>query len=170
MRDRALPLSALLEDVRRTSPIRVAGTAFFMSGNPTGTPPALLHNLRHNKVLHERVVILNVRTDDIPHVPLDERLSIDCLDLGFWRMTLRFGFMDEPDVPEQLHRISSPEFEFDPMKSSFFLGRETILPRSGRRGMGEALFAWMSQNSRAATSFFRLPPNSVVELGAQVEI
>ena len=170
MRDRALPLSALLEDVRRTSPIRVAGTAFFMSGNPTGTPPALLHNLRHNKVLHERVVILNVRTDDIPHVPLDERLSIDCLDLGFWRMTLRFGFMDEPDVPEQLHRISSPEFEFDPMKSSFFLGRETILPRSGRRGIGEALFAWMSQNSRAATSFFRLPPNSVVELGAQVEI
>jgi len=170
MKDRALPLSALLEDVRRTSPVRVAGTAFFMSGNPTGTPPALLHNLRHNKVLHDRVVILNVRTDDIPHLPLDERLSIDCLDLGFWRMTMRFGFMDEPDVPEQLRRISSPEFEFDPMKSSFFLGRETILPPSGRRGPSQALFAWMSQNARAATSFFRLPPNSVVELGAQVEI
>jgi KUP system potassium uptake protein len=172
MQDHALPLSALLEDVRRTSPIRVSGTAFFMSGNPNGTPPALLHNFKHNKVLHERVVILNVRTDEVPHVPPDERLSVDCLDLGIWRMTIRFGFMDEPDVPQELNRISSPEFEFDPMKSSFFLGRETILCSRGRglNRIGAAIFAWMSQNARAATSFFKLPPGSVVELGAQVEI
>jgi KUP system potassium uptake protein len=172
MRDHALPLSALLEDIRNSSPVRVSGTAFFMSGNPNGTPPALLHNFKHNKVLHERVVILNVRTDEVPHVPPDERLSVDCLDLGIWRMAIRFGFMDEPDVPQELNRISSPEFEFDPMKSSFFLGRETILCSrgAGPNRIGAAIFAWMSQNARAATSFFKLPPGSVVELGAQVEI
>ena len=172
MQDHALPLGALLEDVRNSSPVRVSGTAFFMSGNPSGTPPALLHNFKHNKVLHERVVILNVRTDEVPHVPPDERLSVDCLDLGFWRMTMRFGFMDEPDVPRELNRISSPEFEFDAMKSSFFLGRETILCSRGGgiQRIGATIFAWMSQNARAATSFFSLPPGSVVELGAQVEI
>ncbi len=172
MKQQALPLSALLADVRANEPHRVTGTAFFMSGNPSGTPVALLHNLKHNQVLHERIVILSVRTDEAPHIPPEDRLSIDCLDLGFWRMTLRFGFMDEPDVPAALRLISSPEFEFDPMKSSFFLGRETILA-SRARGLGawrETLFAWMSQNARDATSFFRLPPNRVVELGSRVEI
>jgi KUP system potassium uptake protein len=172
MRQTALPLGMLLKDVRENPPHRVPGTAFFMSGNPNGTPVALLHNLKHNHVLHERIVILNVRADDVPHVPVDERLSVDCLDLGFWRMSIRFGFMDEPDVPAALERISSPEFEFDPHKSSFFLGRETILARrSGGLGRWrESLFAWMSQNARDATSFFRLPPNRVVELGSRVVI
>jgi KUP system potassium uptake protein len=170
--EHALPLGMLLDQIRSHPPHRVSGTAFFMSGNPSGAPAALLHNLKHNQVLHERVVLLNVRTDETPHVSPDERLSIDSLDLGFWRMTLRFGFMDEPDVPAALARVSTPEFDFDPMRSSFFLGRETILvsSRSGLTRWRETLFAWMSQNARDATSFFRLPPNRVVELGSRVSV
>jgi KUP system potassium uptake protein len=172
MRDRALPLELLFEDLRVNSPVRVPGTAFFLAGNPNGTPPALLHNLKHNKVLHERVVILNVRTEEVPHVLPGERLRAERLDLGFWRMTLRFGFMDDPHVPEALKLLDEQEFAFSPMKSSFFLGRETILCTcKGRsRRFQRALFGWMSQNARDATSFFSLPPNCVVELGAQVEL
>jgi KUP system potassium uptake protein len=172
MRERAAPLSALLADVRANPPIRVAGTAFFMSGNPSGTPVALLHNLKHNKVLHECVVILNVCTEDIPHVAPEHRFIIDCLDLGIWRMSLRFGFMDTPDVPQALARLSEAEFAFDPQRASFFLGRETIRsahPASLKRWR-ESLFAWMARNARDATSFFGLPPGRVVELGSQVEV
>ena len=172
MQEQALPLSQLLAEIRRKPPTRVEGTAFFMSGNPTGTPLALLHNLKHNKVIHECVVILNVRTEDIPHVAPDDRFSIDCLDQGFWRMSLRYGFMDSPDVPNALSRVSAEEFDFDPQRASFFLGRETILAtrHTGLTRWRESLFGWMSQNARDATSFFHLPPNRVVELGAQVEI
>jgi KUP system potassium uptake protein len=168
MKENAVPLASLLASIREHPPARVQGTAFFMSGNTVGTPPALLHNLMHNKVLHERVVILNVRTEEIPHVPEDEQLSIDCLDLDIWRITLRFGFMDDPNVPLALQRIASPEFQFDPLKSSFFLGRETILASKGHSWWRQTLFAWMSRNARDATSFFRLPPNRVVELGSRV--
>jgi KUP system potassium uptake protein len=165
----AVPLGVFLQDVEKRQPVRVAGTAFFMSGNPGVTPLALLHNMRHNKVLHERVVILNVRTDEVPHIAPVDRFSIDCLALGFWRISLRFGFMDEPDVPRELQRISGETFSFDPEESSFFLGRESILaPRHS--GWRHALFAWMSRQARDATSFFRLPPGSVVELGTQVEM
>lgn len=167
-----LPLDLLLEEVRRDSPIRVPGTAFFLSGNPVGTPAALLHNLKHNKVLHERVVILNVRSEETPHVPPADRLSIEPIDLGFWRMTLRFGFMDDPNVPRALADLCQEKFQFDLQRVSFFLGRERVLA-THQKGMArwrEILFAWMSQNARDATSFFTLPPNRVVELGAQVEI
>ncbi|MEQ1860130.1 MAG: potassium transporter Kup [Chthoniobacteraceae bacterium] len=166
---KALPLGEFLRDVVERPPVRVAGTAFFMSGNPGITPVALLHNLRHNKVLHERIVILNVRIDDIPHVSDTDRLSIDCLALGFWRISLRFGFMDEPNVPRELDRIACEDFAFDAAQSSFFLGRESIIA-AHRTPWRRALFAWMTRFSRDATSFFRLPPGSVVELGAQVEI
>ena len=141
-------------------------------GNPVGTPAALLHNLKHNKVLHERVVILNVRSEETPHVPPADRLSIEPIDLGFWRMTLRFGFMDDPNVPRALADLCQEKFQFDLQRVSFFLGRERILA-THQKGMArwrEILFAWMSQNARDATSFFTLPPNRVVELGAQVEI
>ena len=164
----ALPLGVFLRNIEEHEPVRVAGTAFFMSGNPGVTPLALLHNLQHNKVIHERVVILNVRSEEIPHIPPGDRLSIDCLALGFWRIALRFGFMDEPDVPRELQRIAGETFTYDPAVSSFFLGRESILAR--RSGWREALFAWMARQARDATSFFRLPPGSVVELGTQVEM
>ncbi len=167
-----LPLDMLLDDIRRESPHRVPGTALFLSGNPVGTPAALLHNLKHNQVLHERVVILNVRTEEIPHVPPAERLTMEPIDLGFWRMTLRFGFMDDPNVPAALAEQCRESFPFNPQRVSFFLGRERILA-THQKGMArwrEILFAWMSQNARDATSFFTLPPNRVVELGTQVEI
>jgi len=165
----ALPLGVFLRDMEKQQPVRVAGTAFFMSGNPGITPLALLHNLQHNKVIHERVVILNVRTEDIPHIPPADRLSIDCLALGFWRIAMHFGFMDEPDVPRELQRIAGETFTYDPTVSSFFLGRESIVAR-GDSGWREALFAWMARQARDATSFFHLPPGSVVELGTQVEM
>jgi KUP system potassium uptake protein len=165
----ALPLGVFLHDIEEHEPVRVAGTAFFMSGNPGVTPLALLHNLRHNKVIHERVVILNVRSEEIPHIPPSDRLSIDCLALGFWRIALRFGFMDEPDVPRELQRIAGETFTYDPAVSSFFLGRESILAR-GHSSWRQSLFAWMARQARDATSFFRLPPGSVVELGTQVEM
>ena len=169
VKESALPLGVFLSEVEKQQPVRVAGTAFFMSGNPGITPLALLHNLRHNKVIHERVVILNVRTEEIPHVRPEDRLSIDCLALGFWRIALQFGFMDEPDVPRELQRIAGETFTYDPAVSSFFLGRESILAR-GHAGWRQALFAWMARQARDATSFFRLPPGSVVELGTQVEM
>jgi len=165
----AVPLGVLLQDVEKEKPVRVAGTAFFMSGNPGVAPLALLHNLQHNKVLHERVVILNVRIDDVPHVVPADRLNIDCLALGFWRLALRFGFMDEPDVPRELQRIAGETFTYDPAVSSFFLGRESIILRQ-HAGWRRTLFAWMSRQARDATSFFRLPPGAVVELGTQVEM
>lgn len=169
MAERALPLGRLLQEVNQHQPVRVPGTAFFMSGNPGVTPLALLHNLKHNKVLHERVIILNVRTDEMPHVPPADRLSIDCLALGFWRISLRFGFMDEPNVPRELRRISCDDFSYDPSESTFFLGRETVLAKR-RASWRLALFAWMARLARDATSFFRLPPGSVVEFGTQVEL
>ena len=165
----AMPLGVFLGDIDRQQPVRVAGTAFFMSGNPGVTPTALLHNLRHNKVLHERVVILNVRTDEVAHIPPDDRVSIDCLALGFWRIALRFGFMDEPDVPRELQRMAGETFTYDSGVSSFFLGRESIIPRR-HAGWWQPMFAWMSRQARDATSFFKLPPGSVVELGTQVEM
>ncbi len=167
--ERALPLGLFLHNIQEQPPIRVPGTAFFLSGNPGTTPHALLHNMRHNKVLHERIVILNVRIDEAPHIPAGDRLSIDCLSLGFWRISLRFGFMDDPDVPAELARIAGEDFPYEPLRSTFFLGRESIIARSGS-GFMSAIFPWMSRLSRDATSFFHLPPGSVVELGVQVEI
>jgi len=172
MRERSVPLDLLIEDVRQTRPARVPGTAIFMSGHPTGVPSALLHNLKHNKVLHERVVLLNVRTEEVPHVPPAERATIEPLESGFCRISLRFGFMDEPDVPHALAGIDAPCFRFEPQQTSYFLGRETILcaPRKGLSRIPQHLFAWMSQNARDATAFFGLPPGSVVELGARVQV
>jgi KUP system potassium uptake protein len=173
MAEEAMPLSVLIESIREHPPLRVHGTAIFMAGNPTGTPLALLHNLKHNKVLHERVIILHVRIDQVPHVALADRLSVDCLDLGLWRMTLRFGFMDKPDVAAELQRICCAELQCDPATSTFFLGRETVITSAKakrRQLIRDRIFAWMSQNARPATSFFSLPPNSVVEFGSQVKL
>ena len=165
----ALPLGTFLRDVQERSPLRVPGTAYFMSGNPGSTPHALLHNLRHNKVLHERIVILNIQIDEAPNIPPNDRLSVDCLAMGFWRISLRFGFMDDPNVPVELSRIAGDVFPYDPTTTTFFLGRETITARKNS-GLRHALFPWMSRLARDATSFFHLPPGSVVELGVRIEV
>ncbi|HEU4557615.1 MAG TPA: KUP/HAK/KT family potassium transporter, partial [Longimicrobium sp.] len=167
-----LPWDFFVKDMSLHPPHRVPGTAVFMYGNRDGTPPALLHSLKHYKVLHEQVVLLAVETDEVPHVPLAERATVDDLGHGFFRVVLHYGFMDEPDVPEALAAIRVPGLDLSPLRTTFFLGRETLIP-SRRKGLApwrEHLFAVMSRNARTATSFFALPPNRVVELGAQIEL
>jgi KUP system potassium uptake protein len=169
---RTLPLDLFLKDVEANPPTRVAGTAVFMYGGSAGTPPALLHNLKHNKVLHERVVFLTIRTEEMPAVPEAERARVAPLGRGVWEVVLRYGFMEDADVPAALQALDGPELPFRPMETTYFLGRETLLA-TRRRGLAawrERLFAVMSRNARPATTFFRLPPNRVVELGAQVEL
>jgi KUP system potassium uptake protein len=167
-----LPLELFLSDVEARSPVRVPGTAVFMYGNPQGTPPALLHNLVHNKVLHERVVLLRVETEEVPVVAPEERVEVTPLEHGFFRVVLRYGFTEDPDIPAGLALAARPGLEFKRMETSYFLGRETLIP-SRTPGMAmwrEHLFSVMSRNARPATSFFGLPPNRVVELGAQIEL
>ena len=168
----ALPIELFVQDVAAKSPARVPGTAVFMYSNPEATPPALLHNLKHNKVLHERVVFLSVATAEVPHVPVERRATLEELGHGCYRLRLVYGFMEEPHVPDALAALRGNGLEFRPMDTTYFLGRETLIP-SRRRGMAiwrEHLFAMMNRNARTATSFFCLPPNRVVELGAQVEL
>ncbi len=152
--------------------MRVSGIAVFMYSNPHGVPPALLHNLKHNRVLHETVIILTVETQEIPRVDAAERLHVTPLDHGFYRVILRYGFMEEPDVPAELKRVRLPGLELDLHQVSYFLSRETLLATKhpGMAIWREKLFAWMTRNARPATSYFNLPPNRVVELGMQVEI
>jgi KUP system potassium uptake protein len=167
-----LPVELFLEDVAARPPHRVPGTAVFMYGNPNGTPPALLHSLKHYKVLHERTVFLSVSTEEVPHLEDAERLEVTELGHGFYRIAIRYGFMEEPDVPGALARVEVPDLDLSPGRTSYFLGRETLIP-SKERGMmvwRETLFALMSRNARPATSFFGLPPNRVVELGAQIRL
>ena len=167
-----LPFDLFLADLERSPPARVPGTAVFMYGNADGTPPALLHNLVHNKVLHERVVLLTVETQEIPLVADDERVTVEEAGHGFYRVAIRYGFTEEPDIPAVLARVQRPGLDLRPMHTSYFLGRETLIP-SSKPGMAiwrEHLFAVMSRNARTATSFFALPPNRVVELGAQIEL
>ena len=161
-----------LAGIRTSSPQRVRGTAVFMSGSLHIVPSALLHNLKHNQVLHSRVVILSVVTEDVPHVPKAQRCEIEDAGEGIYLVILHYGFMDEPDVPAALAAVAIGEAAFQMMATTFFLGRETLIP-SPKPGMAlwrEHLFRLMSRNARTATSYFRLPPNRVVELGMQIEL
>src|SRR6218665_268957 len=172
LRASSMPLPQLLGSFGDHPPVRVPGTAIFMTGNPEGTPPALLHNLKHNKVIHEQVMLLTIASEDVPHVPPEERVEIIRLEEGFVRVIARYGFMENPSIPDILKRAREKGLQFNLMGTSFFLGRETLIP-SKKPGMAmwrEALFAWMSRNARSGTSYFRIPPNRVVELGAQVEL
>jgi KUP system potassium uptake protein len=151
---------------------RVAGTAVFLNSTQDGVPPALLHNVKHNKILHERNVITTVSIAKIPHVPIEERLSQKDLGEGFYKIVLRYGFMDEIDVPEAMRTCATWDPPIKKMDTSFFLGRQTLIA-SSRPGMAiwrGKLFAWMVRNAESAMDFFKLPPNRVVELGSQVEI
>jgi KUP system potassium uptake protein len=155
-----------------SSAARVSGTAIFMASSSAGVPSALLHNIKHNKVLHERVVILTVKIQDEPFVDAADLYKVEDLGQGFYRLTLRFGFLEETDVPSALKQVKMCGGSFDMMKTSFFLSRQTLLP-SSKPGMAlwrEKLFAWMLRNAASAMEFFRLPTNRVVELGSQVEI
>jgi KUP system potassium uptake protein len=170
---RVLPRDLFLKSIAQHPPHRVAGVAVYMFNDPRGTPPALLHNLKHNKVLHEKVVFLSVKTEEVPYVSGTERVTVEPLADGFHQVLLHYGFMEDVDVPRALSAIQREDLRFPPLETTYFLGRETLIPSKTVHGMAvwrEKLFTVMSRNARSAASFFRLPPNRVVELGAQVEL
>ncbi len=171
MAEGTIPLDVFTKSAH-SSAARVSGTAVFMASTAAGVPSALLHNIKHNKVLHERVVILTVSIEDVPYVEEAERFSVKDFGNGFYRLTMRFGFLEETDVPAALKKVSMCGEPFNMMKTSFFLSRQTLIA-SDKPGMAlwrEKLFAWMLRNAASAMEFFRLPTNRVVELGSQLKI
>ena len=172
LREQALPLDGFIQNLEAYPPARVEGTAVFLTSTLHGVPHALLHNLKHNKVLHERVVLMTVRTEDVPYVAEDERLEVVQMSASFWRVVARYGFKEDPNVLQVMEMCAKEGFELELMDTSFFLSRETIVPteRPGMARWREKLFVWMSKNAMRATDFFQVPTNRVVELGAQVEL
>jgi KUP system potassium uptake protein len=172
MMEKTVPLKLLLADLAAEPPIRVPGTAVFMYGNADGTPPALVHNLAHNKVLHEKIVFLTVLTEDVPHVAGAERVTVKRSGKGFHNVVARYGFMEDPDINEILAACKANHLDIPIEGTTFFLGRETLIA-SERPGMAiwrERLFAFMTRNALRATAFFKIPPNQVFEVGSQVEL
>ncbi len=167
-----LPID-LLSNVRDHPPLRVPGSAVYMYGRSDGTPPALLHNLKHNKVLHERVVFLNVVTREVPVAAESERAKLEPLGDGVYRLTVSYGFAEDPDIPAAMKRLKREGLRLRMAETSFFLGREKLIVRKGGWPMvqwREHLFSLLSRNAQSATAYFRIPPNRVVELGLQIEI
>ena len=172
MLEKTVPLKMLLADLAAEPPLRVPGTAVFMYGTAEHTPPALVHNLAHNKVLHEKVVFLTVVTEDVPHVASRERVTVKHIGKGFHTVVARYGFMDDPDIEDVLEACRVQVLNIRMEGTTFFLGRETLVT-SDRPGMVQwraALFAFMSRNALRATAFFKIPANQVFEVGAQVEL
>ena len=152
---------------------RVRGTAVFLSASPDTVPSALLHNLKHNQVLHEQVLILTVAVAEVPFVEPSRRLEAKAVGSGFHRVVLHYGFMEEIDIPRDLEAVGTPAAPFNMMTTSFFLGRQKLIAAKDRPGMAlwrERLFAWMTRSSESAMEFFKLPTNRVVELGSQLQI
>ena len=171
MRQASLPLELLLQDLERNPPHRVTGTAVFMSSDAVGAPVVLLHHLKHNKALHDQVVLLSVLTAEVPEVDKVDRVQVVPLKQGFFRVTATYGFMEDPDVPDILSRCGPLGLVTQPHQTSYYLGRERLIPR-GPAEMArwrKKVFVFMSRNAQPATQFFGLPPNRVVELGAQIE-
>jgi KUP system potassium uptake protein len=171
MNEASLPMEIFIKSAA-PSAARVPGTAVFMTSTASGVPHALLHNLKHNKVLHERIILLTVRIEDVPYVITEKRIEQKDYGSGFYRVVLRYGFMEEVDVPSALAQLQGCGPQCKMMDTSFFLARQTLLA-SSRPGMAiwrEKLFAWMLRNAESAMEFFKLPTNRVVELGSQVEI
>jgi KUP system potassium uptake protein len=167
-----VPLPAFLEDVGRSKPPRVKGTAVFMTANAGGVPVLLLHHFKHNQVLHETVILLTIESLQTPYVKPGQRIERSDLGHGFHRLIGRFGYMEAPNVPDLLAATAPTGLTIDPARTTYYLGRETLLPGTGR-GMWawqKRLFALVSRNALSATSYFGIPPNRVVELGMQVEL
>ena len=171
LNESSLPLNVFIKSAA-ASAARVPNTAVFMTSSADGVPPALLHNLKHNMVLHERNILLTVKIDDVPYVRSEKRAETQDMGQGFYRVTLRHGFMEEVDVPTELSQLKNCGLPYDGMRTSFFLSRQTLLTAAtpGMAVWREKLFAWMLRNAQSAMEFFKLPTNRVVELGSQVEI
>jgi KUP system potassium uptake protein len=183
----SLPVDLFLADIARRKPPRVPGTAVFMTSTVEGVPVVLLHHLKHNKVLHEQVVLMSIKTEEVPEIKSDERLTLEKLEHGFFRVQARYGFMETPDVPEILYRLRQAGLKARQTETTFYLGRERVLVTDRKRGTRtgartapddmdvnmarwrKKLFIFLQRNARSATEFFGIPPNRVVELGAQVE-
>jgi KUP system potassium uptake protein len=168
-----LPLEDFIEDVERVKPPRVAGTAVFLASTRRGTPPVLLHHFKHNKCLHRQVVILSIVTDAVPEVTAENVVQLRAFAQGFWAITAHYGFMQTPDVLEILRACAQHGLHLDLADTSFYLGRETLLFDNHDHNMAlwrKRLFRYLSHNARPATDFFAIPPNRVVEIGAQIEL
>ncbi len=174
LKQSSVPLGPFLESLFGANPPnRVPGTAIFLTSTPDAVPHALLHNLVHNKVLHQRVIFLTATVSDEPFVPEDERISIETLGHECYRILIRFGFKDQPDVPKALALCAKYGLEFQVMQTSFFLSRETVIPSARVQGMAmwrDRLFATMARNAGSVVEYFNLPTNRVIELGSQIEI
>jgi KUP system potassium uptake protein len=167
----ALPLELLLDDIAQRQVHRVPGTAVFMTSSPNGAPVVLMHHLKHNQVLHEEVILLSVRSAEVPDVDDADQVRVEPLGQGFFRIVATFGFMEQPDVPAVLAMARSSGIKAVPMRTSYYLGRERLLPHgaSAMARWRKALFVLMSRNAQSATEYFGIPSNRVVELGAQLE-
>ncbi len=171
MAESTMPMEVFIKSASNSAQ-RVPGTAIFMASSASGVPSALLHNIKHNRILHERVIILTVQIEDMPYVEDEERIKCKDLGEGFYRIKLRFGFLEETDVPASLSRVEICGPPFEMMHTSFFLSRQTLIASKipGMAIWREKMFAWMLRNAASAMEFFKLPTNRVVELGSQVEI
>jgi KUP system potassium uptake protein len=188
VRENTLPIELFLEDIRRRQPYRVPGTAVFMTSDSGGAPPVLLHHLKHNKVLHEKVMLMSVHTEEIPQVSENNRIKCSELGEGFYQVVAHYGFMETPDVPAVLQSLGKAEDDGKPVPvkladTTYYLGRETLIATTAKRAAGDGaapegrrlgrwrkkLFILMARNAQSATAYFGLPPNRVVELGAQIQ-
>ncbi len=168
----AIPYEKLFERIEKDKPVRVPGSAVFMASDIQVAPPALVHNLRHNKCLHERILVIRVATRDVPHIPFGNRVSVKLLRDDFFLVLAEYGFNDRPNVPQILRQLGSEGISIALQDVTFFLGRETILAsqKAGMQVWREKMFALMSRNAQRATAFFQIPPDQVIEIGLQIEI
>ncbi len=172
LKETMMPLDTFLARLDENPPVRVSGTAVFLTSHTEGTPPMLLHHLEHNQALHEQVVLLTVISNDVPRVPAAKRLEISLFRLGFYRVFVNYGFMQSPNLPVALRECGRFGLKFDLEKTTYYLGRETLIPSSTTRmtAWRQAIFAVISRNAARATAFYSIPPERVVEIGIQVEL
>ncbi|MGH7499198.1 MAG: potassium transporter Kup, partial [Gemmatimonadales bacterium] len=172
LHDNSLPMDLFLEDIARRKPVRVPGSAVFMTSDPSGAPVVLLHHLKHNKVLHETVILMSIEGEEIPKVQPEDRVELRELGEGFYQAVGHYGFTESPNVPALLKALEAKGLRARPRETSFYLGRETLIP-NGTAPMSrwrKSLFIVMARNAQSATAFFNLPPNRVLELGAQIQL
>ena len=172
LRKEAMALDPFIESIAAHPPARVPGDAIFLTQNPEGVPHSLLHNLKHNKILHDRVVLLTVKIEDFPHTEADDRIQVEDLSNGFFRVLVRYGFKDDLDIPAELELCASHGLEFNAMTTSFFIGKDSLIATrdSEMAYWREKLFVGLFRNADSITNHFNLPPNRVIELGAQVTL